>query len=251
MKNKIRLAVGALLARYGYSLVRTNIAGTTWNDVLSTAIAETPGSPPPLVLDIGANTGGFSEMVIQANPLAEVHAFEPIPAVHAQLLALSARYPGLHAHNLALGESAGTVDFRVHSHSESSSLLAMTKDYSGLYPESSRVDSTVSVKLDTLDGWAGGSGIESGRLVDLIKMDVQGYEDRVIRGGRETLQRARYLVVEAAFYPSYEGGVMLDELCGLLLSAGFRLVWAFNVFAGSADLFWKKSPPEAGGAGRL
>jgi hypothetical protein len=61
----------------------------------------------------------------------------------------------------------------------------------------------------------------------------------VIAGGQETLRRTRFLVTEAALFPTYEGGIMLDELCAECRALGFELVWAFNVFASAADLFWK------------
>ena len=236
----IRAAIGRSLAKRGYALVRNSVSGTGWESVLRTSLPGGAGHDH-LVLDIGANLGGFSEMVLRYNPQAEVHAFEPIPKLADSLRTLSAKHPKLHCVQAALGAEAGECEFRVHQNIDSSSLLARDATYNALYPDHCAVAEVIKIPVMRLDDWAASTAVGTARPIDLVKMDVQGFEGRVIKGGANTLGLTRYLVTEAALFPAYEGGVMLDELCGQLRELGFEMVWAFDVFGASADIFWRNS----------
>jgi len=235
LKSWTRKVIDASLARYGYALARTSIPRTGWDQVLATALAQ---GHCPLVLDIGAHRGGFSQLVLDACPRANVYAFEPIPDLFPHIQALSVRYPNLKGVPLALGSEPADFEFHVHSYKEASSLLKMNLAYRSLYPGQAAVAQTICVRVERLDDWAVETGLDPAQALDLVKMDVQGFEGRVILGGQKTLRRSRYLVTEAALFPSYDGGVMLDELCEQLRELKFELIWGFNIFAGSADLFW-------------
>ena len=62
----------------------------------------------------------------------------------------------------------------------------------------------------------------------LIKLDVQGYEDRVIKGGEETFKKAKACIVEVNLYKLYEGQTNFKEIVELLYNSGFR-------YAGNLD----------------
>jgi hypothetical protein len=61
-------------------------------------------------------------------------------------------------------------------------------------------------------------------LIDdvLVKLDVQGYEDRVIKGGCATLARARACIVEANIEALYEGQARFPDLLLAMGELGFR-----------------------------
>jgi FkbM family methyltransferase len=240
VKQWIRSALGRSLTKRGYALVRNSVSGTGWQSVLRTSLPA-GSAETPLILDIGANIGGFSETALRFNPRAEIHAFEPIPKLADSIRTLSTRYPSLHCVQIALGSEPGECEFRVHQHIDSSSLLAPDATYNSLYPQHCVLSDLIKVPVMRLDDWAASSGVAPERPIDLVKMDVQGFEGQVVRGGAATLGRTRYLVTEAALFPAYQGGVMLDELCEQLRALGFQMTWAFNVFAASADLFWRNT----------
>ena len=62
----------------------------------------------------------------------------------------------------------------------------------------------------------------------VIKMDVQGYEDRVIRGGRETFAKAKAVILEVCLDPLYEHQANFKEIMVLLDDLGFH-------YAGNLD----------------
>jgi hypothetical protein len=52
--------------------------------------------------------------------------------------------------------------------------------------------------------------------VSLLKIDVQGYEKPVLAGGRQTLRRTKFVLIELAFMPQYDGGSWLGEIHEIL-----------------------------------
>lgn len=62
----------------------------------------------------------------------------------------------------------------------------------------------------------------------LLKLDVQGYERRVLEGARITLRAVEIVVVEVSFRPLYEGQSSFGHTYDLLYRSGFR-------YAGSMD----------------
>ena len=238
VKQWVRRQITAILDRRGYVLSRATVDGTGWGPALQAALPAA-GERRAVVLDIGANNGGFSAMVIAHQPNADIYAFEPLPEMMQKLAAIP---PGSHRLvilPLALGAAPGAARFNVHAHPDSSSLLPAHPDYKNLYPDQSAVAGHIDVRVETLDGWAAQNGLSGDQTVDLIKMDVQGYEGHVIAGGKQVLRSTRFLIVEAALYPLYEGGILIDELSAELRELGFELVWGFNVCGAFCDLFWR------------
>ena len=61
----------------------------------------------------------------------------------------------------------------------------------------------------------------------LLKLDVQGFEDRVIAGGEDVVARAKIIIIEVSFQPLYEGGPLSDD-DRLLREHGFRTTETSN-----------------------
>jgi hypothetical protein len=55
----------------------------------------------------------------------------------------------------------------------------------------------------------------------LLKLDVQGYEDKVLAGSQEVLTRARALVIEVSFRKLYEDQPLFDDVYATLRAKGF------------------------------
>ena len=61
----------------------------------------------------------------------------------------------------------------------------------------------------------------------LIKMDVQGFEDKVIGGGIDTIKRASILIVETSFQTLYADQPLFEDIYDLL-KEDFRYMGAIN-----------------------
>ena len=91
-----------------------------------------------------------------------------------------------------------------------------------------------TVKIRRLDDCAKELTIENEILV---KLDVQGAEDKVIGGGRSLIQRAKVLIVETSMDSLYEGQPLFADIFKLLDGLGLRykgaLSQAFSTLDGS------------------
>jgi hypothetical protein len=79
------------------------------------------------------------------------------------------------------------------------------------------------VRLSRLDTMAS----EYWQLGDVafLKIDTQGYEDRVLNGATNVLERVRGLQLEASLVPLYDGQQLFDVLIERLRRLGFT-IWA-------------------------
>ena len=184
------------------------------------------------VLDVGANTGQFAQYIRSVLPNAQLFCFEPLVGPFAKLETLASRDALMHAFNCALGENEGTAEMFEHiDHSPSSSLLRSTELSHRFYPQSRR-QAPVTVSIKALDVAVEEFGIRLEPEL-LIKLDVQGYEDRVICGGREVFSRAAACLCEVSFDQLYGDQCTADKLWSLLAELGFS--YRGNLYQNYAD----------------
>lgn len=169
------------------------------------------------ILDIGANIGYFSVTFHKILPQASIYAFEPLPDCYEQLLTRMEKIPQFRSFNCALGDTCSDANMYRSEFSQSSSLLPMSDLHKQAFPHTKELTSDV-VSVARLD--------EISRDLDmpdniLIKLDVQGYENKVIAGGRQTFSRAKVLIIETSFQTLYEGQPLFDTIYDILRSLGF------------------------------
>lgn len=199
---------------------------------------------PPLVIDVGANRGQFALDVLQACPNARVVAFEPHPseaAVARGILGSSSRFD---VRTTALGDEPGQSILCVSAESDSSSMLPSTARQTQIWPATMNVGE-IGVPVSTLDDEFESSEIPSGSL---LKIDVQGFELKVLRGALKTLRRVSWVYVEVSFEELYQGQPLAAEVIRFLDGAGFQLRHTgprttVDGLSIQADLLFKSSEP--------
>ena len=127
------------------------------------------------VLDVGANVGAYTLLfAIWAGPDGRVFAFEPAPASLAGLrrqLQLNQLAGRVEVVPVAIAGTVGTADFICDGASGANAL------------GSGSTTGAIPVATTSLDAFCG----ERGLSPDVIKIDVEGAELDVLRGGRATL----------------------------------------------------------------
>jgi FkbM family methyltransferase len=181
------------------------------------AIAELPHPAPNTVLDIGGSHGQFVKEAMRFFPGASIYSFEPIPECYRELLALRELVPNLHPMELALGDRDGEQDLWLSAFRDSSSLHEMLPAHVAAWPHT-EMESKITVQIARLDAVAPTLELKPPIFA---KMDVQGHELAVIRGGRETLSRCERVMLECNFAPLYQGQPTFDQLSDELHSLGF------------------------------
>lgn len=167
------------------------------------------------VLDIGAHAGESAQHFRSFLPDAQIFAFEPLPGPYSRLVALMGGDSRFSAVQIAIGQSNEQIEMRESEFTQSSSLLPMGDRHKSEFPFTSKME-TRAVEVRRLDDL--GLQLEDNIL---IKIDVQGFEDRVIRGGEETIKKASFVITEVSFTPLYEGQPLFSQIYDQLRGLGF------------------------------
>lgn len=159
------------------------------------------------VVDVGANTGQWSTMMLDCLAPESLTMIEPGPEAFAALRTRFGGNPRIRLHNVAIGAEEGTVRLKITRDTTGASVLQPKAEMRALIGSNWTVTSEVEVRLTTLDHL-----LADLPEVSLLKIDVQGYEQAVLAGGRATLGKTKFLLVELNYMPQYEGGSWLGEL---------------------------------------
>lgn len=169
------------------------------------------------VIDVGANTGQFKREIREKLPCSYIYSFEPLRECYDKLKKEERTDKMFKAFNFALGDSNTTSVINKSSYTLSSSLLPMSNIHKEAFPHTK--DSTPeTIEVRRMDDALKDINMD---MEILIKIDTQGYEDRVIRGGKDTLAKARVLIVENSFVPLYENQTLFGNIYSALTELGF------------------------------
>lgn len=184
--------------------------------------------PDIVIFDVGCHYGETSEKFRQYFPSATIHAFEPTPASFEIIKRRFADDRLHHAHRLALSDQTGKAVFKVNQTDSTNSLLATEENVHEEWKALVQTERTVEVETRTLDEFCEAQGITT---IDILKLDVQGAEDRVLRGARRMLERRAIQVVflELIVTPAYVGQADPGRIITLLQEAGLGMVDIYDV----------------------
>ena len=182
------------------------------------------GLLPKTVIDVGANVGQFA--VASSRLFDGVHVFsiEPDPKTAEVLRNNTKGESCVDISVVALGETVGEASFFVNRDSQVSSLLPLGEDRVSAFPEST-VEREMKVKILTLDVLFSDRRLEKPILV---KIDVQGFEDKVIRGGSKFLSQVDWVLIEVSFAVLYKGEQDFQCILSLLNESGFEFMKPMN-----------------------
>ncbi|MCS6778355.1 MAG: FkbM family methyltransferase [Geminicoccaceae bacterium] len=177
-----------------------------------------------LVVDGGANEGQYAALLRELGWRGPILSVEPIPELHARLVARALRDPAWHvAPAVALGPANGRAPLEVSAEPDMSSLLPQSALLARLSP-SSRTVRTIEVpvvRLDELEPLASGPW----RRV-FVKLDVQGYEAAVLDGIATLWPRVVGVQLELSLVPLYEGEKGWRDTIDRMASFGY-VPWLF------------------------
>lgn len=169
------------------------------------------------IIDVGANVGQFAKEIRTLLPDAEIHSFEPLPDCYEKLRKSMAGDPKFSAYPFALGDTSSNTTINRSDYSLSSSLRPMAEAHKKLFPHTAG-QTTEEIRVERLDDALAGKELAS-RI--LLKIDAQGYEDKVLAGGSSTLSKSDVALLEASFVELYEGQPLFEDIYALMHDAGF------------------------------
>jgi FkbM family methyltransferase len=163
------------------------------------------GYVPEVVFDIGASNGSWSRMALKVWPSARYVLFEPLAEHRHELDKLALEHPNVSVRPVGLGDQDCKLPLGV-----TSSLWDSSFAYAGSTArevECRRIDSMVRA--------------EEVPLPSFIKMDVQGFEPRVMNGASESATRADFILLECTFFAFCPEMTTLDVLIAFMAARNF------------------------------
>jgi FkbM family methyltransferase len=141
-----------------------------------------------VVVDAGANIGIYSELLSRCvGPTGVVHSFEPSPDNFKRLAAATHRLPNVRLSKGAVGDHSGKSQLYVSD--------KLNVDHRA-YMADGDSRRTMPIEMVALDDY-----FKPGERVDLLKMDIQGYELHALRGANRVLEDNPDIKLLVEFWP--------------------------------------------------
>jgi FkbM family methyltransferase len=169
--------------------------------------------PGAVAVDAGANIGIYSNFLSRCiGPTGLVHSFEPSPDNFKRLSAATRALSNLRLTQAAVGERSGECKLYVSD--------KLNVDHRA-YKADGDSRRAVPIEMVALDDY-----FKSGQRVDLIKMDIQGYELHALRGAQRVLQENTGINLLLEFWPAglEQAGVNWEELVQMLRGSSMDLM---------------------------
>lgn len=163
------------------------------------------------VVDVGANTGQWSGVLLNLVTPEKLIIVEPLPDAFAVLQKKFGNDRCVELHNAAIGEREGVETLKITRDTTGASLLQPREEMRAVIGSNWTITSEVEVKMTTLDRL-----LVDLAEVSLLKIDVQGYEKGVFAGAKQTLAKTKFLLVELNFMPQYNGGSWFGDIHEIL-----------------------------------
>lgn len=170
------------------------------------------------VIDIGANTGQFAKEIRSKIPQAKIYSFEPIKECFRKLKENMLTDKNFDSFNFAIGNENTKIKINKSEYTPSSSILEMSENHKKLFPHTTKHEDE-EIETKKLDDVVKNLNLEKEIL---IKIDVQGFEMKVIAGGEKTFKTARAIIIENSFIELYKSQPTFDDIYNRLKNYGFR-----------------------------
>ena len=176
-----------------------------------------PSFDPRLIFDVGANVGQSAEQFREVFPEARIECFEPAEATFATLREKLGADARVSLNRLALDNRDHQVRFRVRAASAGNRILR----------EGEAARHAAQVPAMRGDTFCAERRIEA---VDIVKIDTEGNDLRVLVGFAAALQARRivYLQVECTTSPDNHFHVQLDRFVHFLHPFGYRMFGLYD-----------------------
>jgi FkbM family methyltransferase len=150
-----------------------------------------------VVFDIGANIGVFTCFAANVVKKGKVFAFEPVSFVFDLLKKNTREYDNVECYKVGLGSEIDEKEILIRQWAPGDSTI---QDSPIDRPHQS-FDLKEKIEILTLDSFVKEKNL---RKIDFIKIDVEGYEIEVLKGGIETIKKFRPILGISLHSPFFE-----------------------------------------------
>ncbi len=170
-------------------------------------------SNPRVIFDVGANDGEWAALAAQYCPDAEIHAFEIVPSTADICAAKTGSIPRIHLNRIGLSDAPGQIDIRTYD-----GMTTHASMHDMRHTDSARI---VSCAVMRGDDYVYANGIAK---IDLLKIDVEGAENKVIQGFIESLRAGKIDAIQFEYgRANILSKFLLKDWYDLLAPLGYRI----------------------------
>lgn len=192
--------------------------------------------PDPMIIDGGSHSGDMVQSLGLLLPGARFHCFEPDPVLGDTLQRRYADNSLVNINKTALGSSIARLMLNINVSRPTNSLLQASEFLPLDLEPLSRPVSQVEVAVISIDEYC---AIEEIDTVDIIKLDLQGYDYIALTGAARTLINVKIVLVEVLFKELYKDCHLFPDTLNFLLEKGFDLYSLCGLHYGPDDeLLW-------------
>tara|TARA_A100001388_G_C28757626_1_gene495871 strand:+ start:1312 stop:2010 length:699 start_codon:yes stop_codon:yes gene_type:complete len=171
------------------------------------------GYTPKLIVDVGVADG--TPEIYEIFPESKFLLVEPLDYFQKSINKIIKTYDATHI-KVAAGSSSGIKKFMISENKHSNSSF-----YSGKLDRKE-----VSVKVDTLDNIVDGYSIDD---LSILKIDVEGAELDVLKGGNESIKRFDFIILELTFTGFLNNASKPAEIINHMSKNNFEMIDIFNL----------------------
>lgn len=174
--------------------------------------------PGMVVFDIGANIGAYTLLMAkEVGTEGKIFSFEPNPEVRERLrsnVMFNQFSERVEIVKLALSDTSGNAQLYIPRPDIINRGVGSLQEIAG-FPSDK-----ISVQVDSLDAFVNSADVDK---LDFIKIDTEGYDAKIIRGGKQTIERYRPIILfEVNFLAHQKANEDIDSIREMLVRLGYR-----------------------------
>ena len=180
------------------------------------------------VVDVGGHRGETLAALAKNVELFDYQVFEPNPKSYKVLCEYASQFESvdkkIRVHNTAVGAEEGFIEFHM---TQASAVAGVLKPVEGLTQRVPGGDHEIAQSIDCqlcrIDSL---KEVEQGNIIDLLKIDTEGFDLEVMKGAKKALETGQFKAVlsEAFFVPYREGQAYFWDLASYMQSVGYHFV---------------------------
>ncbi len=213
LKKLVRRSVRA----FGFDIIRVRSPQKSSVEIQASLVPDAR-----VIFDVGAYRGETAKEYRSLFPRAEIYAFEPFPDSFAALKNILPGDKHFHPHSIALADTEGQFALRSNKSAATNSLLPTAPEGAKIWGAVVDTLGIVTVPVSTIEAFCAASGIAE---IDILKLDVQGAELRVLHGALPMLstRTIKAIYTEVLVAATYDGQQTFDEMLKFMKDLEYQL----------------------------
>lgn len=231
--NKILRKLGAEIHGIGYieKLKNESTHKNEWQKQM-----ELLKGHAPVIFDVGANRGDTAKKYVELFKNTTIHAFEPFPETCTIFKQKHQANKNIILNQCALSSKIGSATLNVNNSVDTNSIL-QSKVLGATSDASCTTITTVEIETNTIDNYCKVNNI---LMIDILKIDVQGFEVEVLKGAIEMLQQQKIKLIytESYFVQQYVDQPLFHQIAAMLYQYGFTLQDIYDPYYSLKNILW-------------